>query len=43
MQAFVALGGKPGGKGDISKEKLKEVVEKEFGLQIDIDAWFFLI
>ncbi len=38
MQAFVALGGEPGGGGGIDKLKLKQVVENEFGLQIDIEA-----
>ena len=38
VRAFVALGGQEGGKGGISKLKLKEVVEQEFGLQIDIDV-----
>lgn len=38
MQAFVALGGEPGGKGGISKTKLKQVIEQEFELQIDIDV-----
>lgn len=38
VQAFQALGGGPGTAGGISKEKLKMVVEQEFGLQIDIEV-----
>ena len=42
MQAFIALGGKEGGIGTISKQKLKEVIKTEFGLQVDIDVSFIL-
>ena len=43
MQAFIAMGGSPDGKGYISTEKLKQIIKNEFEMTIDIDVNLIII
>ena len=38
VQAFVAMGGEPSGKGSISTDKLKQIIKKDFEMTIDIEV-----
>ena len=40
MQAFVALGGQPDGKGHIDKDRLRQIVKADFDLAINVEVSF---
>ena len=42
VQAFVAMGGEPNGKGFISTDKLKQIIKSDFEMTIDIEVNFAL-